>query len=69
EEDWLKTHNKINFDESNDAVMQEVFETKKAILIPNVFEDDRPNHEVCRNFGINGLVMFPLISMCEILGQ
>lgn len=69
EENWLKTHNKIKIDESNDPVMQEVFTTKKAILIPNVFEDDRPNHEVCRNFGINGLVMFPLISMGEILGQ
>ncbi len=69
EENWLKTHNKIKIDQSNDAVMQEVFKTKKAILIPNVFEDERPNHEVCRNFGINGLVMFPLISMGEILGQ
>lgn len=69
EENWIKTHNKIKIDQSNDAVMQEVFETKKAILIPDVFEDERPNHDVCRNFGIKGLVMFPLISMGEILGQ
>ncbi|KMY48661.1 bifunctional diguanylate cyclase/phosphodiesterase [Peribacillus loiseleuriae] len=69
EENWIKTHNKIKIDQSNDALMQEVFETKKAILIPDVFEDERPNHDVCRNFGIKGLVMFPLISMGEILGQ
>uniref|UniRef100_UPI0020BD7851 GAF domain-containing protein n=1 Tax=Lysinibacillus sp. D4B1_S16 TaxID=2941231 RepID=UPI0020BD7851 len=69
EENWLNAYNKIKIDEINDPVMQEVFTTKKAILIPHVFEDDRPNHEVCRNFGINGLVMFPLISMGEILGQ
>lgn len=69
EENWLKTHNKIKIDESNDALMQEVFETKKAILIPNVLEDERPNHEVCHNFGITGLVMFPLISRGESLGQ
>ncbi len=69
EENWLKIHNKVKIDESNDALMQEVFKTKKAILIPNVFEDERPNHEVCRNFGIKGLVMFPLISMGESLGQ
>ncbi|MGE7623355.1 bifunctional diguanylate cyclase/phosphodiesterase [Viridibacillus sp. NPDC096237] len=69
EEDWIKTHNKIKIDQSNDSVMQEVFETRKAILIPDVFTDERPNHDVCRNFGIKGMLMFPLISMGEILGQ
>ncbi|MCQ6277141.1 EAL domain-containing protein [Bacillus sp. V3B] len=69
EEEWIKTHNKIKIDQSNDLVMQEVFETRKAILIPDVFTDDRPNHDVCCNFGIKGLLMFPLISMGEILGQ
>lgn len=69
EEDWIKTHNKIKIDQSNDPVMQEVFKTRKAILIPDVFTDERPNHEVCRNFGIKGMLMFPLISMGEILGQ
>lgn len=69
EEDWIKTHNKIKIDQSNDAVMQEVIKTKKAILIPDVFADERPNHDVCRNFGINGLFMLPLVSMGEVLGQ
>jgi diguanylate cyclase (GGDEF)-like protein/PAS domain S-box-containing protein len=69
EEDWIKTHNKIKIDQSNDAVMQEVVETKKAILIPDVFLDNRPNHDVCRNFGIKGLFMLPLVSMGEVLGQ
>ncbi len=49
EENWLKTHNKIKIDESNDPVMQEVFKTKKAILIPNVFEDDRPTSYIWKN--------------------
>ncbi|MGM8365929.1 EAL domain-containing protein [Virgibacillus sp. W0181] len=66
---WLETHNKIKIDQSNDLVTQEVFETRKAILIPDVFKDHRPNHDVCRNFGIKGILMFPLISMGEILGQ
>ncbi|WLV24638.1 EAL domain-containing protein [Aciduricibacillus chroicocephali] len=69
EAEWLHTHNKIKIDQSNDLVMQEVFETRKAVLIPDVFKDARPNHDVCRNFGIKGLLMFPLISMGEILGQ
>jgi diguanylate cyclase (GGDEF)-like protein/PAS domain S-box-containing protein len=69
EEDWIETHKKIKIDQSNDAVMQEVVYTKKPILIPDVFADDRPNHDVCRNFGIKGLFMLPLVSMGEALGQ
>lgn len=69
EEDWLKTHSKIEFDQNNDPLTKEIIETKKAILIPDVFADGRPNHEVCRNFGIKGLLMIPLVSMGEVLGQ
>lgn len=68
EEDWMETHNKTKVDQSNDAVIQEVIQTKKAILIPDVFADERPNHDVCRNFGMKGLFMFPLVSMGEVLG-
>ena len=50
-------------------VFQEVIKTKKAILIPDVFADERPNHEVCRNFGIKGIFMLPLVSMGEVLGR
>ncbi len=69
EEDWLKTHSKIKFDQNNDALTKEIIKTKKAILIHDVFADDRPNHDVCRNFGIKGLLMIPLVSMGEVLGQ
>ncbi|TSB47438.1 sensor domain-containing phosphodiesterase [Alkalicoccobacillus porphyridii] len=69
EENWIKTHEKTQFDQDNDPLVQEVSETKKPIQIPNVFEDDRPNHDLCRNFGIKGLAMFPLISMGKFLGQ
>jgi len=68
EEDWMETHKKIKIDQSNDAVIQEVIRTKQYILIPNVFEDDRPNHDVCRNFGMKSLFMLPLVSMGEVLG-
>nr|WP_275695592.1 EAL domain-containing protein [Fredinandcohnia sp. SECRCQ15] len=69
EEDWINTHQAAQFDERSDAVTQEVIATKKAIYIPDVFADERPNHDMCRNFGIKGLVMFPLVSMGEVLGQ
>lgn len=68
EEQWIETHSKTKIDETNDAVLKEVVATKKSILIPDVFEDDRPNHIVCRNFGMKGLFMLPLVSMGEVLG-
>ncbi|WEG14695.1 EAL domain-containing protein [Pullulanibacillus sp. KACC 23026] len=68
EEDWMKTHSKMNIDQTNDAVFKEVVNTKKPILISDVFEDSRPNHELCRNFGMRGLFMLPLVSMGEVLG-
>ncbi|WKA51650.1 EAL domain-containing protein [Planococcus liqunii] len=68
EEEWLATHTKAPLDPANDGVFQEVIRTKKPLLIPNVFEDDRPNHEVCANFGIKGMFMMPLIAMGEVLG-
>lgn len=68
EEDWMKTHGRNTIDESNDVLIREVIRTKKAILIPDVFADDRPNYEVCRNFGINGMFLLPLVSMGEVLG-
>nr|WP_240546388.1 EAL domain-containing protein [Paenibacillus artemisiicola] len=68
EEDWMRTHSKIRIDESNDPVFQEVIRTKKAVLIPDVFADDRPNHDLCRTFGIKGLFMLPLVTMGEVLG-
>ncbi|MBY0123338.1 EAL domain-containing protein [Bacillus sp. S/N-304-OC-R1] len=68
EEDWVRTHNKFHMNQTNDAVFKEVIETKKALLIPDVFADHRPNHEVCRYFGIKGMFMLPLVSMGEVLG-
>jgi diguanylate cyclase (GGDEF)-like protein/PAS domain S-box-containing protein len=68
EEDWIKTHNKINMDERTDLVFKDVMKTKKAILIPDVFADERPNHDACRKFGIKGMFLLPLVSMGEVLG-
>lgn len=69
EEKWLETHNEVKVDESNDKLMQEVMKTKSYIYIPDVSIDDRPNHDVCRNFGIYGIAMFPIVTMGEVLGQ
>ncbi|MER2008446.1 MAG: EAL domain-containing protein [Psychrobacillus sp.] len=67
EEEWIRTHENLEVDE-NDLVIQEVIQTKKAIMIPNVFVDNRPNHDACRTFGIRGMYLWPLVTMGEVLG-
>ncbi|NRD77291.1 EAL domain-containing protein [Bacillus sp. BRMEA1] len=68
EEDWITTHSKFKIDQGNDAVIQEVIETLKPIVIPDVYADPRPNHELCRNFGMKDLFMLPMVAMGEVLG-
>jgi diguanylate cyclase (GGDEF)-like protein/PAS domain S-box-containing protein len=68
EEAWKKTHSIIKIDQSTDRLFQEVIHTKKALFVPDVFSDPRPNHEACRTFGIKGVLMLPIVTMGEILG-
>ncbi|KXH80660.1 EAL domain-containing protein [Sporosarcina sp. HYO08] len=68
EKDWMKVHKENPVDERNDEVLKEAIQTKKMVVIPDVFVDDRPNHELCKQFGIKGLLIFPLVSMGEALG-
>lgn len=67
-EDWIETCNQLKNDQSIDAFMQNVIQTKKAIFIPNVFADKRLNHDICLTYAIKGLFMIPLVSMDEVLG-
>lgn len=68
EKDWMEGHKEIAINEENDALFKEVIQTKKAILIPDVSLDPRPNPIACNNFGIKGLFLMPLVSMGEVLG-
>lgn len=68
EADWKKVHRKTQVDFESDLVFKEVIKTKKAILIPDVDLDPRPNHQACKNFGIKGLFIMPLVAMGEVLG-
>lgn len=68
EEAWLAMYQKNRIDQTNDAVFQEVIKTKKFLLIPDTAIDPRPNQEVCKNFGIQGIFMLPLVAMGEVLG-
>ncbi|MGM0873276.1 MAG: sensor domain-containing phosphodiesterase [Bacillota bacterium] len=68
ETDWKKIHSTLKIDQSTDRLFQEVIRTKKAVLVPDVYSDPRPNHEACRTFGIKGLLMLPIVTMGEIFG-
>lgn len=68
EEEWMKTHRKVKLDYRKDRLFQEVIRTKKAVMVPDVFVDPRPNHYACSKFGIKGIFMMPLVSAGEILG-
>ncbi|MGP4062787.1 EAL domain-containing protein [Halobacillus sp. H74] len=68
EEEWKETHQRVKFKYEEDLVFQEVIETKQSIMIPDVYKDRRPNHEICKDFGIQGLYMIPLVSIGKVLG-
>ncbi|MEK6267393.1 MAG: EAL domain-containing protein [Planococcus sp. (in: firmicutes)] len=68
EEDWLEKHEELQFDPSNDRVFDAVVASKKPICIRDVTKDDRVNQEVCKSFGITGMLMLPFVSMGEVLG-
>ncbi|MFJ7728660.1 GAF domain-containing protein [Neobacillus sp. NPDC097160] len=64
EADWMEIHKAKSYE----AMIQEVIHTKNVIIIPDVFTNERLDHDVCRSFKIKGLLMIPLVSMGEVLG-
>ncbi len=68
EADWRKTHKRIQLDYKKDVLFQEVITTQRCIFIPDIEQDPRPNHEACKQFGIKGLFMLPLVAAGEVLG-
>ncbi|WP_163528179.1 EAL domain-containing protein [Halobacillus ihumii] len=69
EEEWKKTHERVGGNFHEDPIFKEVAKTKKSIMIPNILEDSRPNHELCVSFGIKGLYVIPFVAMGEVLGM
>lgn len=67
-EEWLERHHELQFDPSNDPVFEEVIRSRKPLYIADVTKDGRPNQEVCRSFGIEGMLMLPFVTMGEVLG-
>ncbi|MFC0213990.1 ATP-binding protein [Paenibacillus chartarius] len=68
ESDWKETHKDIKLNYDKDRLFQEVIQTQKAVLVPDVTLDPRPNQEACRHFGIRGIFMMPLVAAGQVLG-
>ena len=68
EEQWLEMHQAQLDDLLEDKMYQDAIRTRSPVYIPDVTKDSRPNQEICRSFGITGMVIFPMIAMNEILG-
>lgn len=68
EDEWLKKHNELRFDPSNDPVFVEVIRSKKPLHIPDVANDERVNKEVSQTFGFEEMLMLPFVTMGEVLG-
>lgn len=67
-EEWLENGKKPKLSQCYQAGIQMVIESKKSIFIPDVFADERFNHEVCRKYAVKGLFLLPLVSMGNVLG-
>lgn len=51
-----------------DPLFNEIVTQKRAIAIEDVFDDPRPNHDACREFGIQSLLLIPLVAKGIIFG-
>ncbi|NRD77296.1 GAF domain-containing protein [Bacillus sp. BRMEA1] len=65
---WRETFQKLIINNCYDAIIQNVIETKKSILISDVYADQRLNHELCQKYSLKGLFLIPLVSMGKVLG-
>ncbi|MEB3100581.1 GAF domain-containing sensor histidine kinase [Ferviditalea candida] len=69
EEEWKGIHKQgIQLHIDKDLLFHEVITTKKAVAIPDVFADPRPNHEACKSFGIQSMILIPLVANGKVFG-
>ncbi|MBP1990392.1 GAF domain-containing sensor histidine kinase [Paenibacillus eucommiae] len=70
EDEWKNKHKdqEIRLSIDNDLLFSEVVRNKKAVAIPDVYADPRPNHEACRAFDIHSLLAVPLLAKGMVLG-
>ena len=69
EEMWKGTHKReISLHIKDDLLFYEVVVNQKAVAIVDVFADPRPNHHACKTFGIQSLLVVPLVAKGSVFG-
>lgn len=68
-EEWKGKHKQgIRLSIDDDLLFKEVVETKKGIAVEDVYADPRPNHKACKTFGIESLLLIPLVAKGQVFG-
>ncbi|WP_248926430.1 GAF domain-containing sensor histidine kinase [Paenibacillus hamazuiensis] len=70
EDEWKNKHKTegINLSIDKDRLFFEVINGNRAIAIPDVYADPRPNHEACKTFDIYSLLLVPLVAKGKVFG-
>lgn len=58
----------ISIKQSLEGIIQDVISDNKAIHIPDILKDERINSEEFQHFNIKSLLVFPFVSLGEVLG-
>ncbi|GIN21454.1 MAG TPA: ATPase [Bacillus bacterium] len=58
----------ISIKQSLEGIIQDVISDNKAIHIPDILKDERINCEEFKHFNIKSLLVFPFVSLGEVLG-
>lgn len=70
EMDWKQRHKMgIRITREEDKLFDEIVRYQKPIAIYDVFNDDRPNHEACKIFGIQSMLLIPLVAKGTMFGD
>ncbi|AJY76757.1 hypothetical protein VN24_22040 [Paenibacillus beijingensis] len=69
EEDWKQKHrDEIKLKIDDDRLLYEVITEKKAVAVPDVYADPRPNHAALAKFDIQSMMVIPLVAKSSVFG-
>ncbi|RST72027.1 GAF domain-containing protein [Siminovitchia acidinfaciens] len=59
---------KLQKDQGCNEIIKEVIQTKNLLYIPDIYKENRLNHDICRYLDINSLLLIPFVSMGKVIG-
>jgi diguanylate cyclase (GGDEF)-like protein len=66
--EWLNIHERMQMDQTNDKLFQQVVQTKQPLFVEDVAKENRIFQEICDVFNIKSIFMVPMISVGRVLG-